>query len=209
MMRFFLLLLLPAGLFAQFTAGVKAGVPLTDFFDTVSGPNFGFSSDTKRYLIGPTIELRLPGGLGIEVDALYRRFNYTAGTTLAGVITNSRTTGNAWEFPLLVKYRFPGILARPFLGVGANFDTFTGLKQTVARTVGTVTSVVTNEDPPERNKEFNKGFLIGGGVEIRALFISISPEIRYTRWGSEPFRSADGSFRSSRNQAEFLVGFTF
>ena len=60
-----------------FSAGVKGGVPLTDFFTiTVQGQN----PNTSRYIIGPTAELHLPFGLGVEVDALYRHMSYTEGS---------------------------------------------------------------------------------------------------------------------------------
>jgi len=202
-----LLTVAPGAAVAQFTLGVKAGVPLTDIFETISSPRFGFNSETKRYIIGPTVELRLPAGLSVEFDALYRRFNYDYNTSVLDILTNNRTTGNAWEFPLMLKYRFPGILARPFVAAGANFDTFSGLRQTVVNTV--TGRETTSSNPTDYRDKINKGVVVGAGVDVRAVFIHISPEIRYTRWGSEPFRDLAGTFRSSRNQAEFLVGFTF
>jgi hypothetical protein len=59
---------------------------------------------------------------------------------------------------------------------------------------------------------------MGGGVEIHLLLVRISPEIRYTRWGTQQFNGIfpagvasgiAGSLTSNQNQAEFLVGFTF
>src|SRR5712692_8864542 len=98
----FLLLLGAAAAVAQpFSFGVKAGVPLTDFLSTVQSPNFGYNSNTKRYIVGPTVELRLPFGLGIELDALYRRMDYTSTSNFIDAFTSGSTTGNAWEFPLL------------------------------------------------------------------------------------------------------------
>jgi hypothetical protein len=48
-------------------------------------------------------------------------------------------------------------------------------------------------------------------VELKALLLRITPEIRYTRWGTQQFNSviSNGSLRSKVNQAEFLVGITF
>ena len=68
-MRHLLLFLLCAvSAFSQpFTAGVKVGVPLTDFINTVQ--NAG-SSVPNRFMGGVTAELRLPFGLGVEVDDL-------------------------------------------------------------------------------------------------------------------------------------------
>ena len=88
------------------SVGIKGGVPLTDLIDTVSGTGANVNSETQRYIVGPTVELRLPAGFGVELDALFRRFNYTSSTTLAGAVANILTNGNEWEFPLLVKKRF-------------------------------------------------------------------------------------------------------
>jgi hypothetical protein len=49
--------------------------------------------------------------------------------------------------------------------------------------------------------------VIGGGVGIHALFLHISPEVRYTRWTSQHFTSF--LLNSNQNQAEFLLGITF
>jgi hypothetical protein len=209
MMRTLLLLLLGAGCaFPQFSAGLKAGVPLTDFFDTVRSPNFGFNAQTKRYVIGPMIELRLPGGLGVEFNALYRRFNYEADPAV-DPITALRTTGNAWEFPLLAKYRFPFPVVRPYLAGGVAWNSLSGLRQSVTRVVAGQPTTTTTDDPEELRQRTTTGIVLGAGLEIGAVVLRISPEVRYTRWGAEQIRDPAGAIRWNRNQAEFLVGFTF
>ena len=47
-----------------FSFGVKGGASLTDFFTSASlgAPQGVFTSNTKRYIVGPTVELRLPAG---------------------------------------------------------------------------------------------------------------------------------------------------
>lgn len=209
-MKVLVLLISALPAFSQpFTLGLKVGVPLTDFVDTVQSPRFGFNSNTKRFIIGPTAELRLPFGLGVEVDALYRRINYEGSGTLIDVLTNNRTTGNAWEFPVLAKYRFPSTVVRPYVAAGVAFDTLSGLTQTVTRTLAP-NSVTTRSDiPAELKNKTTKGFVVGAGVEIRAILIRLSPEVRFTRWGSSHFEDVNGLLRSNRNQAEFLLGVTF
>lgn len=202
----FLLLAGAVCAFPQFSAGVKAGVPLTDFFDTVRSPNFGFNSQTKRYVVGPMVELRLPGGLGFEFDALYRRFNYEGEVSIQDVLTNNRTTGNAWEFPLLAKYRFPFPLVKPYILGGVAWNTLTGLRQDLTSAVVGRSS---SDEPAELRDRTTTGIVLGAGLEVRAILIRISPEIRYTRWGAEQFRGPNDSLIWNRNQAEFLVGFTF
>jgi hypothetical protein len=193
-----------------FSLGVKAGVPLTDFIDTVQSPRFGFNSNTKRYIIGPTAELRLPFGLGVEFDALYRRLNYEGSTSLIDVFTNSRTTGNSWEFPLLVKYRFPSHIIHPYVAAGPAWDTLTGLQQSITRTVlPSNQTTTTTGQPAELKNTTTTGFVIGGGLDIHALVVRLSPEFRYTRWGSQQFAEPSGLLQSNRNQAEFLLGIAF
>ncbi len=163
-MRLFLFLFLAvAGAFAQPVGlSLKVGVPATDLFETASQPRQGFTSVTNRFIIGPGVELRLPHGLGIEVDALYRHFSYSGNFFLVDLVTNSRTTGNAWEFPLLLKYRTGPPLVKAFFDIGANFDKFTGLKQSVVNPLRTITS----SSPTEFQNKINKGFVIGGGLDV-------------------------------------------
>jgi hypothetical protein len=53
------------------------------------------------------------------------------------------------------------------------------------------------------------GVVLGGGVDIHVLkLLHVAPEVRFTRWAKEYFNLA-GVLNSSKNQAEFLVGFTF
>jgi len=201
---FLLLLSASAALSGPLSLGVKAGVPLTDFFSTINSPNFGFNSNTKRYIVGPTAELKLPAGFSVEVDALYRRFNYQSSTSVLDVLTNNQTTGNAWEFPLLLKYKAGRALVRPFVDGGVAFDTLSGLTQTVVSGV----SNVVNGNPPGLKNSTTAGFVVGGGVDVHAILLHISPEIRYTRWNSQHIQVGN-SLVSNQNQFEFLVGFTF
>jgi opacity protein-like surface antigen len=214
--RFLLLLsaLLTAGAaFSQpFSVGLKAGMPLTDFIDVVSAQNISASTTTNRYIVGPTAELRLPFGLGVEVDALYRHFSYNSSSvfsTIAGNLTNIDTTSGSWEFPILAKYRFKGKIIHPYVSAGVAWDTLSGLTQTVTSVINNVTKTTTTSSPAELANTTTRGFVLGGGVDIKALVIHIAPEIRYTRWGARQFIDPAGLFNSKQNQAEFLVGITF
>ena len=161
--------------------GLRAGTPLDDAFVN-DGGKFSFSHDTQRLVIGPTIELRLPFHLGLEADALYRRYN------IGGTV-------NHWEFPILVKYRFSGApLVHPFVNAGPSFNHVS--------------------DPGmflDRPNASTAGFTIGAGIEVRALILRLSPELRYTRWRDKNIDLApsNSGLSSNQNQFEFLVGFTF
>ena len=49
----------------------------------------------------------------------------------------------------------------------------------------------------------NKGFVLGTGIEIHAIVLRISPELRYTRWGGSNFPLTNA------NEVQALVGITF
>jgi opacity protein-like surface antigen len=204
----------------SFSYGLKGGLPLTDFIDTVSTPQTKVASVTNRYIVGPTAELRLPFNFGVEVDALYRHFSYNSAASLIDVVSSLRTTASDWEFPLLVKKRFSGVgPVRPFVDAGVSFDKISGLSQSLSTlSFPNLITKASNSNPAELKNDFSTGFTMGGGVEIHLLLLRITPEIRYTRWGTRQFSgslpfgvvsSVAGSLTSNQNQAEFLVGFTF
>ncbi|SPE38136.1 conserved exported hypothetical protein [Candidatus Sulfopaludibacter sp. SbA3] len=191
MTKLVLPLLLAASAFAQpFSAGIKVGLPLTDFVNTVQGVT---STTTNRYLVGPTAELHLWWGFGVEVDALYRHFDYknVVGSTL-GAVGSVAGVGD-WEFPLLLKYRFPAKVVRPYVDGGVAFDRLSGLTSTV-------------QGSPEKGTTM--GAVLGGGLDVHVLIIHLLPEVRYTRWTSQHFNLAN-VLSSNQNQAEVMVGITF
>lgn len=195
------------------SVGVKGGVPLTDpfadrtyqfpvfeIFNPFGPPflvqerNHTFSS-SKNFIIGPTIELRVPvAGLAVEADALYRPLNLTvqqttATFTLPGAFLLGSpplsTNVDSWEFPILAKYRFSVPHLKPYLEAGPSF-------RIVAGSLGKHTS--------------HAGVSAGVGVEARLWRFSFAPEIRYTHWGSDSGYSNAGHPASTPNQVEFLLG---
>lgn len=153
--------------------GFRAGVPLTDALDARGL----FSSKPKRFTVGPSLELRLPMGVGFEFDALYRKVSYST--------VGQEISASSWQFPLLFKYRMPMVLARPFFTVGPVFHS-----------LGSALSF-----GPDR------GFALGGGLDLKLIKVHVSPELRYTRFGSS--RSPLAGLDFNKNQVDFLVGFTF
>ena len=186
--------------------GVKGGVPLTDAFNTLKGNEASYATNTKRYLVGPTFEFHLPLRFSIEFDALYRRLGYdyyqSGGTVTSGTVANS------WQFPLLIKWAvLPGPV-RPFLDGGASVQHVSGIEQvsSALRAVG-----LSSSRPAEFNASTDVGLTVGAGVEFRVgRYLRISPELRYTRWGSETFRDpVNALLTTNRNQGDFLLGITF
>ena len=179
-----------------FSAGIKVGLPMTDFLNTVQGTS---NSVTNRYIVGPEAELNLPFGLGVELDALYRHFSYTNAIGSVGSALTSAGHAGDWEFPLVAKYKFPTRIIRPYVEAGVAWDTLTGVKNSVFNaaglSIGPAKSTVT-------------GAVIGAGVDIHAVVIHVKPELRYTRWTSQHY-DVSGVLNSNQNQAEFLLGITF
>jgi len=161
--------------------GVRGGVPLSDFLEAESktGALTNVVKGRGDVIIGPMLEIRLPFGLGIEGNALYRRWD-AKGVSNAG-------SASTWEFPIYGKARLPGIIVRPYIGGGINFQRLGDVSRFLQGTA---------VDSSRR------GFLGAGGLEFKAPFVRIAPELRFTRW------SDSGPIRST-NQIDFLVGLSF
>jgi Outer membrane protein beta-barrel domain len=176
-----------------FSVGIKGGVPLTDVlsnrtFTSVDVVTHTFS-DSKNYAIGPMVELNLPFGFSVEADALYRPISLTTETTVVPrPLTRISDTIHSAEFPILGKYRFLHTpIVKPYVEAGPIF-----------RYVAARASYLSNA-----------GFAIGGGIELKLLLIKLSPEIRFSRWGSDAATSFVNAPPSNLNQAEFLIGLSF
>jgi hypothetical protein len=198
----------PFALAGPVSFGIKGGVPFSDAFDAAKSGQLSFLTNNHHWTLGPELDLNLPLGFAIEVDALYRRVNYSSTVNLvAGSVTDSRTTANSWDFPLLLKWRSAPGPIRPYVSVGPTFNGLTNLNQVTtffgpsAPNQGSTTS-----NPPELKRQFNTGFTLGGGVQILG---HISPEVRYTRWGWDSVRDISGLLKTNPNQLQFLVGITF
>jgi opacity protein-like surface antigen len=165
-------------------AGLKVGVPLTDALKVRDFPTLApfapFLASSSDYTIGPFIELRLPARLAIEVDALYRRYDFSN----AGVPSST----SSWEFPVVVKHRLLAGPVKPYFEGGLAFSRLSDIPNVSI------------------NHLSSYGLVAGGGVEFNLLLVKIAPEVRYTGWG---FRHFDGLAQSQRNQVAFLVGFGF
>ena len=207
MLRFSLgiLIFLMLGFFPQsaqgqtFSAGVVAGVSLTSGFPNetivIPGPtalHTSYSSRAGNYLVGGLFEIRLPWNLAVEADGIYRPLNFKASTSSVAQSASLNNTVLSWEFPMVLKRRFPiaafsGLRLAPLVEVGPSFRASGNRNDTALSTYG-VTA--------------------GAGVEMRAGRARLAPTLRYTRWASDSV-ARPGIPRSTRNQAEFLVGFSF
>src|ERR1051326_4949237 len=112
----FLSLLVFAGFASAqpFGAGLKVGVPATDAYKVFPFPRPGtvFTAGQPRYTVGPYVELRLPAGMAVEVDGLYRNYDFAS----------------SWEFPVLLKHRISLPLVKPFFDGGVSFSNLSDLR---------------------------------------------------------------------------------
>jgi len=216
-MRYSLLIpLLSFGLFGQtdkafsVSAGVKIGSPVND----PSSRTSVFSSYTQsRWTGGPTVELHLPYHFAIEFDALYRTFrtNSTSliqlGQNVSPYTISSFTTNSVWDLPLMLKYRFHAGPVRPFVSAGfmwTHQSTDVSSWYSCSGPQGSCRSADYPLPDPRGGQYSYSGFengpVAGAGLEFRSHYVTISPELRFSRF-------TNGYPRGNRFTA--LVGFTF
>jgi hypothetical protein len=200
-----LLLLAGVALAQPVSFGLKAGPPLTDSVSPVEGDT---TAAAGRYLVGPELEVRLPRGLSVEFDALYRHFSYANYDVLAGTTVSTIGSSGNWELPLVAKYRLRRKLVRPYVEAGAAWDVLSGLKNSSTATPCTIPVCQGANYPPTPYGQTTAGVVVGGGVDLHWKAFHIAPEFRFTRWAQLYF-NLSGYLQSGQNQVEFLVGFTY
>lgn len=179
----FLLIACVSPLPAQWlSAGVKGGGFFTD--------PAGRLDNSRKYVVGPMAEIGLHPRVGIELNALYSRFG-----TLAVTADGRTAAGNSWEFPILGKYYFTDKSGpvSPYLSSG--FAIRHIWMENEGRRPGTTIRIPTT-DPAA-------GAVVGGGVRVKMGMLTLSPEVRYTRWGGYNFPA------TNPNQIQALVGIGF
>ena len=225
----------------QLHFGVEAGVPLTDTLSSTSTSSTnptGFSidrynSETKRLLIGPAFRVDLQRGLGIEFDALYQRVNYDhaiVNSVFSGASFSrsfEQTTGNRWQFPLLIQYS--GTLSRTkvFAEAGPSISRIANSRISLSSTTSTGSSTSSSTSSRAGQGGTLAGITMGAGVDLPFFHRHLRPEFRYSHWFSPSAGSATGSlgiiiggfipstpvvsptFRTNQNEASFLLGLTF
>jgi hypothetical protein len=173
-----------------FTFGVRGGLPFTDAVDAL-GNRSGVAVSNSSFVFGPTAGVRLPAGLSVELDLLYRSFKLRSPL--------NATDGRAWEFPLQLRWAGSGVLS-PLFGAGFSFRNLGGL--------GRLPDLAGNAGILQDDK--SAGLVLGAGFQIKVPVVRFTPELRYTRWGgldvNDPFRRL---YRVNRNQFDFLIGLNF
>ncbi len=154
------------------------------------------------------VEVILPRRLGVEVDALYRRFGYrTSAGSVFGYFTEG-DRGNSWEFPMLLKYRFAG---RLYAAGGYAPRIISGS----ARIQSVEIDYTGNYRSGTGHSDFSyvsHGAVVGAGIELGSGRLRFSPEFRYTRWKDKAVNiqgSRGYSVQSNQNQMDVLLGITW
>jgi hypothetical protein len=194
--------------FAQHvTVGIKAGVPLTDVVqvaDFINGQPF--QAHTKRYTIGPIVDIGLPWGFGIEIGAMYKRFDQQVGQVtvtftddngqFAGTLTRPAVSsaGQSLEIPLAIQYHFRGPLLHPYVEAGFSYNHLSDVFGPGGPDL---------RPPPPKNSEDRAGFLLGAGVAFKLHRIHLAPGLRYTRYTQAQ------EWLPSANAVDLLLGVTF
>jgi hypothetical protein len=176
---------------AQFVSlGLKGGIPVTPALPGFNETNPSVPYlDTGRWTVGPTIELHLVSGLSIEADVLFRGYT-TVATYDFPTAPNSYVTQmlkdsvKAWDFPLLLKYRFPTHTIRPFVTAGAQLTHLTSDQYySLACLSSTCVPINPNSSIPFSGHysyiDNISGPAGGVGVEFRYGRIKFDPEVRY------------------------------
>lgn len=190
--------------------GVVLGTNLTDDFRKTSStasllvptPGDGITnlnatflgySGPRSFIAGPTVEVKLPRQFSVEVDAIHRPLKSASKTILSGGSTfnafNSIATLTSWQCPVVAKYKFSFPFGEHFPKLFAEAGPSFRLPQQI-------------------NFSFlsNYGFTGGLGLHTQVRAFKIEPVIRYTHWGADNPR---GDSQVFRNEASFLVGFSF
>jgi hypothetical protein len=179
--------------------GVEGGIRTTD---DLSG---NVSSESKRYIVGPTVDIRLPKRFSVEVDALYQRFGFTGFYFAGDSFGTVRERTNSWEFPVILKYHLPVRLAHPFVGIGYAPRIVNGLD--VSSGTRAIVFYYFNQHTTT-NYPVTQGVVVSGGVSLGGGHFRFTPEVRYTYW-TAPYVSGygyPGTGRSAPNEVSVLLG---
>ncbi len=187
--------------------GVKGGVSTIE-------PNPDSLDESRRYIVGATVEFRLWHGFAVEGDFLYRHNGFGSKFTYAQLVPSNgdstlisitqRVRQDVFEIPVLGKYYFRhDAKVRPFVLTGYTFRTALSNDDAQTTTQSRI-GISTQNFHSSDWTGLDIGASFGTGVQWKVGRVGVAPEIRYTRWGSHPNLGFN-----KKNQADVLLGITF
>ncbi len=176
------------------SVGILGGAPFSDIVKngSVNINSTTFSPTSPHFTIGPTIQVNLPLGLRIEVDALFRPYDLS----VSGPQVNQDLSGQQWRFPALLQYRFKTPLVKPFVSAGFSYEHLSGISSAFKTAITSGPGTLLHQD--------NVGIVLGAGADIKVPLVRVSGELRYTRLILSDFANV-----SDLNQAEVIFGVHF
>jgi hypothetical protein len=163
-----------SGLQRYLLFGLKGGLPFTTAFieDEISRvtypggacqyfscPATGYTVQTttasRNYLVGPTIEVRLPRNVSIEGNALYGPVSLASSAVVLVLssylgqpsISPSIRTFHSWQLPVVAKYKFRMHFASPYLEAGPTFRTLSSSLEHYLSNDGVTTGAALTPSP--------------------------------------------------------------
>lgn len=217
----------------RFEVGVRAGyMPLDlmkDVNSTESFTNFAPPLEIKRTsktgakqgTVGPSLVFRFDERWALGIDAMFRKAGYdeqvivqtqvaTGQTPTLRSRDYQRTRAHFWDIPVVVRYtkwQQDGFRPRVtgMAGVSTRFVTNIESFRESVNDKNQLTQTSAPITPANRNV---RGATAGLGIEWRdEIGVRLSIEGRYTRWQKDVFNF--GPTRTTRNQVEILLGFSF
>ncbi|MBK5290252.1 MAG: hypothetical protein JJE04_00975 [Acidobacteriia bacterium] len=219
-----LLLAAASSAFAQhISVGIKAGVPLTGLLRSnyVSGRCCEeVATQTRRYTIGPVVDIGLPLGFGVEFGALYKRFDQQSyAVTTTGFTTDDETgypiqqtagisaVGHSWEFAVAVQYHFFKSAIRPYVEGGVSLNRLSNVYS--FQNVSINFRQLPFTFAPLRGSFTRVGPLFGMGVDVKLHRIHVTPGLRFTYYNKLSSLTGCVAGCTSNKSVDILVGFTF
>jgi hypothetical protein len=194
--------------------GFKFGVPITDMFSAnnvgyLNGslPGSTYNASTPKYILGVTGEFHLYKRFRLEVDGLYKRTGFSTSGLYGSTGSNfyQNTGANIWEIPALLKTNIKVGHVRPFVDFGASLRHVSSI-QNNQFLPGVVNGIILNNVDGLHNRN-SYGGVAGIGIAFKRGPVTLSPEVRYTRWANESFQT--NGLRTNLDQGDFLLGITF
>ncbi len=182
--------------------GVTAGVPLNGL---ASGSE-GMVSTTDRFTVGPALRVGLPRAFAIDVELLYKRFDFGFSSDPA------RIAVNRLELPLLLRYVFRGSSVHPFVHAGVSFNwaiPASGENSCPGASPDSDYYCIGGRTAAQLRHQHTYGPVLGVGAEFALKTLHLAPELRITRWVDRNFGTQDAPLQSNLTQVELLIGLTF